>query len=270
MSEYVFIKGNVISRGRFSSVYHCTLNGESSVYKVGVEYGQSTILNEINILKKLDNKYIVKPLVISYEQKSFITEYKGDDLFNFITSNTVDKNEKIKILEQIIEGVLHIHSKKVCHLDLKLENIIYNGDHITIIDFGLSYIYTGNEYKILKKHCGTKHYVAPEVYNREVYDGFVADMWSLGVTVFALFLGFFPYHSPVYEDPAFSILVNENVESLCKYYKKTVDTESVPLFILKMMDKIFKKEKKRYNIFQTKYLLNYYLDTKNRHIRIVV
>lgn len=270
MFEYLFIKGNIIHRGNFSSVYHCTLNGESSVYKVGNGHGKNTILNEISILKKFDNKYIVKPLVLSYDQPSFITEYRGEDLFNFITSNIIDKNEKIKILEQIIESVLHIHSKKVCHLDLKLENIVYNGDHITIIDFGLSHIYIDDNYKILKKHCGTKHYVAPEVYNREVYDGFIADMWSFGIIIFVMFLGFFPYHNPVYEDPAFSILINENTESLCKFYKKKIDTENVPLFILKIMDKVFKKEKKRYNIFQTKYLLNYYLDTKNRHIRIVV
>ena len=270
MYQSVFIKGNIINSGKFSSVYYCTLNGLDSVYKVGYEYSQNAIIHEINILKQLDSMYIVKPLIVNFEEKSFVTEYKGDNLFYFITENSIDKEEKIKILGQIIKGVLHIHSKKVCHLDLKLENIVYNGDCITIIDFGLSHIYIDEDYKVLKKHYGTKHYMAPEVYNKEIYNGFIADMWSFGVTVFALFLGFFPYNSPVYEDPAFSILINENTESLCNFYKKKIDNGNVPFFVLKIMDKVFKEEKKRYNIFQTEYLLNYYLDTKNHHIRIII
>ena len=44
----------------------------------------------------------------------------------------------------------------------------------------------------MKTNCGTPHYAAPEVYRCERY-GPSCDMWSLGVTVFALVTGHYPF-----------------------------------------------------------------------------
>lgn len=45
----------------------------------------------------------------------------------------------------------------------------------------------------MKTDCGTSHYAAPEIYKKEKY-GPSCDMWSLGVTVFALVTGHFPFY----------------------------------------------------------------------------
>ena len=44
----------------------------------------------------------------------------------------------------------------------------------------------------LRAVCGSKSYAAPEVLAGTGYDGFEADVWSLGVCAFALLSGFFP------------------------------------------------------------------------------
>ncbi|OBS69741.1 hypothetical protein A6R68_01718, partial [Neotoma lepida] len=49
------------------------------------------------------------------------------------------------------------------------------------------------EGQMLKKVCGTFLYLAPEILARKPYDGLEVDMWSLGVLLYVLVTGKFPY-----------------------------------------------------------------------------
>ena len=107
-------------------------------------YGDKA-LHEIEILTALDGL----PGIISledfeeYSKKNgkFIkiyTPYKKGDLITFLLKNKKEINENIilDIFKQIIEAVIGMHTKSICHLDLKLENIVIDENHkIYIIDF---------------------------------------------------------------------------------------------------------------------------------------
>ena len=56
----------------------------------------------------------------------------------------------MKLFYQIIQGVKHMHSKGICHRDLKPQNILYVSKQkkIKIIDFGFA--------KIIEKHAFNK------------------------------------------------------------------------------------------------------------------
>ena len=91
------------------------------------------------------------------------------------------------VFQQLVQCVFWLHEKGVCHLDLSLENtMIYKADGlwVKIIDFGLAKKY---DYKTNEKHkhfsndkrVGKRGYMAPEVYNKMIYDARKADIWSL-------------------------------------------------------------------------------------------
>jgi serine/threonine protein kinase len=80
------------------------------------------------------------------------------------------------------------------HRDVKLENLLMDAQgHMKIIDFGLAAVFTPG--KLLKVHCGSPSYAAPEIVGRRLYEGPPADVWSLGVVTFATVCGYLPFHS---------------------------------------------------------------------------
>ena len=61
------------------------------------------------------------------------------------------------------------------------------GWNVKVVDFGLSNTDDGG--KLLKTACGSPCYAAPEMIAGKKYVGPKADMWSLGVVLFALVCG---------------------------------------------------------------------------------
>jgi len=62
---------------------------------------------------------------------------------------------------------------------------------VKIGDFGVSRkLRTG---EICYEQCGTPAYIAPELLGRKGYSGFVADLWSAGVCLYAMIVGSVPF-----------------------------------------------------------------------------
>jgi len=126
----------------------------------------------------------------------------GGELFDQVIdrgANAMPEATARGFFRQMIDGVAYCHLAGVAHRDLKLENVLLNdAGIIKLIDFGLSHRYprladgTLDRSRPLREVCGSKSYAAPEVLAARGYDGFAADVWSLGVCLFAMLSGFFP------------------------------------------------------------------------------
>jgi len=64
---------------------------------------------------------------------------------------------------------------------------------IKIIDFGFGSSTT--QTKLLNFFCGTPSYMPPEIVQKKEYTGFPADIWSLGILMFTLLCGAFPFRA---------------------------------------------------------------------------
>ena len=113
-----------------------------------------------------------------------------------IPNRRLDEPEARRIFKQVLHGIEYCHNKNVTHRDLKLENILLDdNNNVKIIDFGFGTCFSHD--KKVKLFCGTPSYMAPEIVNRVEYSGPPADVWALGVLLFVLLCGNYPFKAQV-------------------------------------------------------------------------
>jgi serine/threonine protein kinase len=102
------------------------------------------------------------------------------------------EGNRIKLLDQVAEGLAHIHKQGYLHRDICPRNIMVNGEGVVkIIDFGLAIPYRP-EFCRPGNRTGTPNYLAPELIKRTTTDHRV-DLFALGVTAYEVFAGDLPW-----------------------------------------------------------------------------
>merc|ERR1719242_1598435 len=93
------------------------------------------------------------------------------------------------IFYQLGSAVKWLHSHKVCHLDLSLENaLIDQQGNLKVIDFGLARYFGNDCFAMAPKRVGKPRCMSPEVFGNRPYDARCADSWSTGIMLFMMLL----------------------------------------------------------------------------------
>jgi MAP/microtubule affinity-regulating kinase len=206
-----FKMDKILGQGSYAIVKLATnkLNDEQVAIKVYEKFRLSdprkmkNVRREISILQHMNHPNIIK-LHDSFDtnkQIYLIMEYIGkNSLHAFIKSKPnrrIEDAEAKKIFIQICKGISYCHSKSIVHRDLKLENILISDDKtVKLIDFGFSIVSAAD--KTLNIFCGTPSYMAPEIVSKKNYKGQATDCWALGILLYILLCGAFPFRG--YDD----------------------------------------------------------------------
>lgn len=173
--------------------------------KVAIKIIDKTCLNEeylaktfreISILKILRHPHITRlyEVMESRTMIYLVTELasQGEIFDHLVEKGRMKEQEAARVFAQLISAVEYCHLKGIVHRDLKAENILLDSDmNIKLADFGFSNTYV--EGTPLMTWCGSPPYAAPEVFQGLEYDGPRADIWSLGVVLYALVCGALPF-----------------------------------------------------------------------------
>lgn len=157
--------------------------------RVALEIGALKVLNHQNVSRL----YMVHETETKYY---LVLEYAvGGELFDYIVARERCKEEEARqFFRQIASAVAFCHSKGIAHRDLKPENLLLDSrSRIKLIDFGLIARPKNIQKDLLSTCCGSAAYAAPELIRGEKYKGEPADMWSLGILLYALLCGFLPF-----------------------------------------------------------------------------
>jgi serine/threonine-protein kinase len=148
-----------------------------------------------------------------YEGTPFIVmEYVGGKTLNdSLEEKPFAINEAIAIVIQIAEGLKAAHQKNIVHRDIKSGNVLYSDDgHAKILDFGLAKTSMSTQLTKMGSTLGTVAYMSPEQVNGKDVDH-RTDLWSLGVVIFEMITGRYPFAGD-YDQAIFYSILNEAPE----------------------------------------------------------
>jgi len=157
---------------------------------------------EFDILRSVEHPNIVTVLdYISLNNVvAMVMEYVGKlDLHDFIIQKwPIAPATRRKFSSQILSAVETIHSKGIAHCGIKLEHILINyRDDIKLTDFGSALKVSEATFDSFKSIASTPEYLPPEIIcacaDWSSYDIRAIDQWSVGVVLFILLTGRFPF-----------------------------------------------------------------------------
>ena len=242
-----------IGEGATSFVY-LAVDKYNKEYALKLYKNSESYFNEINKIRKiLPSKYIVKlisngqgRLERGYSYFSFklfnyfetgpveygLFEYlKNGELHNYVFLLKKKFSEEIsrKIFFDILLAVEMCHQSGISHCDIKLQNIMLNSNfNLKLIDFGFS---KNIKDGLISEITGSRYYNAPEMFScaTKGYDGTLADIFSLGVVLFILVMGFYPFDKPNITDSRYKFISKKDFPGFwkkCEQKKPLINNNS--------------------------------------------
>ena len=207
--------------------------------ELDINFFVKQIKNEGQILKELESDYIIKLYDIIENNNYLILEIENFDenLSSFMDESPIfekgDKEIYKKIIISLVEALKELKAKGIIHRNIKPKNIYKlvseeeeDENDITAENFEIKL--ANFDSAVYKKEIqnstpmGSLMYSAPEIINNSNYDE-KSDLWSLGITLYELYFGCFPYGQNASIDTVRKIITGKEIFLYRKSYIPSLD-----------------------------------------------
>ncbi|XP_068652592.1 serine/threonine-protein kinase GRIK1-like [Aristolochia californica] len=178
------------------------------------ETAMTDVLREVSIMKILDHPNIVKLIevindpnsdnfymVLEYVEGKWVCEGSGPP-------GGLGENTARIYLRDIVAGLMYLHSHNIVHGDIKPDNLLVTSSGtVKIGDFSVSQVFEDDNDE-LRRSPGTPVFTAPECCLGLTYHGRAADTWAVGVTLYCMVFGRYPFLGDTLQDTYDKIVNN--------------------------------------------------------------
>ena len=204
-----------------------------------------------NVASFLDHYHLPNSIVIVQEFA------RGGDLFSYFECQNFDLQTETVIREiayGLVCGLQSMHSKGICHRDLKAENILLDEwkpgqplthKNIKIADFGFCAISSSLDFCPCFDLAGTPGFYPPEAMdahmdeNKELfYDGYKFDSWNLGCVLLEMIIGWQAFESiwmKAYDGAGSAQLNRELPKALQKVFNHHIPNNEMGDFVKSLL-----------------------------------
>ena len=194
-----------IGRGAFGEVWLAEEKTAISTHKVALKLPNEddidleAIRQEASVWESVKGHPNILPIIKADNidgQIYIASEYAPDGSLKEWLKNHGGKapttETAVKMIQGILSGLGHLHTKGVIHRDLKPENILLQSDTPRIADFGIARLMQATSNST--QATGTPAYMAPECFYavRSVQ----TDIWAVGIIFHLLLTGKLPFPQP--------------------------------------------------------------------------
>jgi len=207
--------GAVLGSGTFGHVREAILK-ESSRHEIravkmieqddetGEWSNHAVFKREVDLLQQINHEHIIR-FYDFYEDPHFLYVVmelcRGGEIFSRIIEHKQFGEKHAALLgQQMLRATSYIHELHIIHRDIKAENFMLAESSITscvkLIDFGMAC--RCEDGQLLSEMCGSPHYMSPELIGQKYNN--MADVWALGVLVYLILFGHYPFDARETQD----------------------------------------------------------------------
>ncbi len=223
IGPYLYKKKDILGKGAYANVhpgFHKETKTEVAIKiipksKLKTENSRKRLLSEIETLKLVSHHPNIPTFYESYTDSHnyyiVLERVNGIELYEYLFFYGGMKKENARLLfSQLAKTINFLHSKGICHRDIKIENLMISRDlnHIWLLDFGFARKTDPGEF--MTEWCGSCYNAPPEIYRREMYRGFKYDAWTLGGVLYTMLKGSMIFYGNTPNESILKILKGEH------------------------------------------------------------
>ena len=206
LREEGYLPGTTLGSGAYAKVkeaFHTQKKTMVALKIIDLIKAPENLMNkflprELDALRVIDHPNVIhmfSTMQFPTQHLVIVTEVaeNGDLLDHINKYRKLSEDRSRSIFVDFINGMKYLHENEIVHRDLKCENLLLGKNYkLMIADLG----FVTREMGRLTTYCGSIAYVSPEVLRKQPYHGKPADVWSMGIILYAMLFGKLPFKEP--------------------------------------------------------------------------